>query len=459
MIVPPLTCRLKMILWLGLYLSFHVIFVHLQNGNTMSRMAFLYSLCEGELNIDAGVSHTVDWSRTPDGHYFSNKPPGPVLMAFPFYWVYDGIVTREARSRAERDEIRYAHTRRSQHWISLLFQVIPMAIVLFFVFLRLEERGVSQRGLDIAAVTALFANTASLYSNIYFGHAMSAWLVLALFLSLDSKRYGKAGFILGWLLLTEYTLVVLLPVCLWAVREDIRSRPGRTLGDLALGGIVPAIIFAAYHMACFGGPFTTAVSFQNPAFVDVSGPSVLGVFHLLPSPYAAFQILFGGREGILWTQPWIYIAAIAGWLGYRLSRFHQISVELAFGGLLLLLLMISAFGSWHGGKSAGPRYLSPVFPLCGIVLGLGYDRLRFSGRFVATTTAALSALFFLVVSFTLINPLPEGHIWEFYWRRLDAGMWTRTHFTLGIWILLIALVWWIRPAETTNDREERRIAA
>jgi hypothetical protein len=59
----------------------------LRNGvNVYSRWATLASMAEDRsYAIDNYVSVTADWSRTPDGRYYSNKPPGPMLAGFPLF--------------------------------------------------------------------------------------------------------------------------------------------------------------------------------------------------------------------------------------------------------------------------------------------------------------------------------------------------------------------------------------
>src|SRR3989338_7865785 len=62
--------------------------------NTRSRLALLHSIKEDRtLRIDSYQHWTIDWARTPDGHYFSNKAPGPVFLALPFYWILDSAIT------------------------------------------------------------------------------------------------------------------------------------------------------------------------------------------------------------------------------------------------------------------------------------------------------------------------------------------------------------------------------
>jgi hypothetical protein len=102
--------------------------------NPASRLAVLESFAENHtVRIDGYESMTVDWARTPDGHYYSNKAPGPVMVALPFYWLGDKIWNIRSSTKEKRDEVRYRVSWHVLKWFSLLLQALPFALLCIFL--------------------------------------------------------------------------------------------------------------------------------------------------------------------------------------------------------------------------------------------------------------------------------------------------------------------------------------
>ena len=56
------------------------------NTNVMSRVALMLAISERQsFEISPWQSLTLDWAKTPNGRYYSNKAPGPSLLAAPFF--------------------------------------------------------------------------------------------------------------------------------------------------------------------------------------------------------------------------------------------------------------------------------------------------------------------------------------------------------------------------------------
>ena len=54
--------------------------------NVLSRAAAMLAITENHrLELGPWKSLTVDWARTPEGSYFSNKAPGPILLGAVFF--------------------------------------------------------------------------------------------------------------------------------------------------------------------------------------------------------------------------------------------------------------------------------------------------------------------------------------------------------------------------------------
>lgn len=396
--------------------------------NPESRFAALCAMVEDKsFRIDHYKDLTIDWSQTPDGHYYSNKAPGPVLVAYPVFWVLDKWITAGQADRAARGEARLAHRVLSLKVLSLLFQALPFAILVMGALYWLQSLGASRAALHVSCVAMLFGNTAALFMNTYFGHAMAAACVLSVCLFLIQRRYLCCGLAYGFALLADYGSALLLPGFLAAVLVAAPSKKRiEALALVCAGGLLPGLLWILYHVSCFGTPFTLPARYQNPIFIDASRHEVLGLFRLVPDPRVLAQLLFGFQRGILWSQPWLLIVLVAGF--FRPGAFVRDSERVAgparlllvflLPGMVLLLLMNASFGEWQGGSTPGPRYICAVFPAFGLLAGLVYDGLSRTMRQVTNTAVAVSTLLWMVVYSTHIL-VPAGQtMWGFTLRVL-----------------------------------------
>jgi hypothetical protein len=452
--------------WVVLFLAIQVLLPIDGGTNTYSRWTTLVSMVEDKtVRIDNYHEHTIDWARTPDGHYYSNKAPGPMLLGLPVFKYLDGRITASAVDRSTRDFVRLKARTRVLQTLSVVTQAIPYAIVVLLFLRALQKRGVERPALDVAAVALLFGNTSSLFMNTYFGHGIAAMFVLVTLLSLYEKRYVQAGLWLGFATLCDYGAALLFLPAAIVVLWDPGRRSAR-VGRFFLGGVIPGGAWAWYHHYCFGSVFALPNKFQNPQFVGVpSGtPHLWGVLRLIPDPHVLWELLFGSARGLLYTQGWVLVtlAAIlclmvtAVWnqrfvIRDRLLRDCAI---FSFVGLFLVLVMNCSFNGWHGGMTPGPRYLSIVLPPCAITLGLLYTRLTAFLRQAVVVSLTLSTVLFIFVYGTQTQLVPENELFSAYLRYLIDPTGTRSANTL---YLLFAFGWLayrtVRSSTTPFERE------
>jgi hypothetical protein len=391
--------------------------------NPRSRLATLCAMVEdNSFRIDHYQDWTIDWAQTPDGHYYSNKAPGPMLLGYPVFWAIDKWLTFNEPDRATRDGVREARSSLTLKLLSLLFQVLPFTIVVVLTLVWLEKHGASPTVLHLSCAAMFFGNTASLFMNTYFGHAMAATWVLALCLALLRRRYVWSGLAYGVALLCDYSSVVLFPGFLATVfLQESRKNWLRCVWQIALGGIVPGLLWAFYHTASFGGPLTLPSRYQNPQFVDHAQCEILGLFNFAPNEGVLAQLLFGLRRGIMWSQPWILLVLAA--MLFRRFLLPRLSKEawslclplwrFLLPGFVLLLWMNASFGQWDAGWSPGPRYICSVFPAMGVLAGLCYGGLSpQAGRLLEIAVGFAVAFWIMVYSTNALVP-PEETMWGF----------------------------------------------
>jgi hypothetical protein len=418
--------------WVILFLAIHSVVQLSGSVNAYSRWMTLVSMVEDKtVRTDHYYLHTVDWSKTPDGHYYSNKAPGPMLLGYPVFWVLDRSVTTGAATRAVRDAARIRARELVLQRLSIITQAIPFAILVLWWNRVLEKRGVSRAALHFTAVAMLFGNTAALFMNTYFGHAMSAVFVLAGFLALFYKRYAQVGLYLGFGMLCDYGASLLLLTAAVLMLVDVGDRI-RRLFWFALGGIIPGILWVSYHWYCFGSVFSLANKYQNPLFVDTTQASankLWGILRIVPDVDIIKELLFGTYRSIFHTQGWVLVAILVIVVmayGKRWEPRFQVSDKLlrdsaifSFVGLGLLLAMNGSFNGWHGGGTPGPRYLSIVMPTCAIASGLIFTRVPAFIRQVMIVFLVESIVLFLLVFGTKNVVSTEGvRLYEGYFRNL-----------------------------------------
>lgn len=417
--------------WAAIFLAATVL-IHPRYGtNPRSRFAALCGMVEdSSLCIDRYKELTIDWARTPEDHYYSNKAPGPVLIAFPLYWAIDKLWTLGAPDRAARDHVRISHISLWLALLSLLFQAVPFAVLGAIGMAWLQEHGASRAAVQFSCLAILFGNTAALFMNTYFGHGMTAVCVLGLALCLVKRLHVLAGLASGFALLSDYPCALLLPgLVVAALFGEPKRDWWRVLARIAVGGILPGALWVTYHISCFGSPFALPYRYQNPRFVHTEGNLILGLFNLAPQPAVAAELLLGFKRGILCSQPWLLIVlvccfwspAVSGRLPQAARRACARLIVLLVPGLLLLLGMNASFTEWQGGSTPGPRYLCSVFPAFGLLGGLCYDRMPPIVRRLLNGGLGVSVLLWILVSSTGILVPAWQTPWGFTLRSLTSG--------------------------------------
>ncbi len=126
--------------WVLIFLVSNTLISFPNSTNPNSRLAALCAVVQDKsFRIDNYQGWTIDWAQTPDGHYYSNKAPGPMLLGYPVFWLIDKWLTFNELDRAARDQLREASSSITLKLLSLLFQVIPFAIFVALALALLEK--------------------------------------------------------------------------------------------------------------------------------------------------------------------------------------------------------------------------------------------------------------------------------------------------------------------------------
>ncbi|MCM0607243.1 MAG: hypothetical protein KA715_14230 [Xanthomonadaceae bacterium] len=306
---------------------------HPVGTNPMSRIATMAAICsESRFEISSYIrlqeryDWSVDWSRTPEGRFFSNKAPGASLLAAPLFCIVDRFYGESEPDVTLRIQKQY-QARWAVTWIaSLLLQILPLAFLVFWIDGSLGVLGYSDRLRRFVQLALLFGHTGAVYMNSWWGHGLSVVLGLATFLTLQSKRWVTAGFMMGLALLNDYSMALMIPGFLFILWQEEETK--RDLVMFMLGGVIPGFMWILYHTTSFGSPFTLPNAFQNPLFIDPQdsvggwhGDNTVGPRYLSPIlPFFA-----------LWLVP------VFDHLSERLKKL------LEFGLVISLILFITSY--------------------------------------------------------------------------------------------------------------------
>lgn len=452
--------RLMLFPWAIAFLILNL--VNTQDGgpNAVSRFLTMRSMSEeATFTIDTRIGATSDWSKTPEGHYYSNKAPGPMLLGFPTFFVIDQIP--RLWEKGYRDEHGQRHTPGyfQKTWTSFLNQILPVLLVMALIVRWFASPGMGlSRAAQIYFILAVFfGSTVSMYFNNYSGHAFNAILQLGMLYALLRGSYRWVGFCAGAALLSDYSFVMQIPAFLVALGIALNARKEfwKPVLNICIGALIPGALWIWYHTAAFGSPFLVANHFQNPIFQDTLGEehNFLGIFRI-PQLFVGYELLFGSGRGLLVTQPWIlFLVPVAIYTLFaggkaspatqktaEMQLFRRISAAFCVLSLAALIVMNMGYGGWQGGGAPGPRYISGIFLCFALWIALEYDRFPVYLRAFFWCSLGVSLLFRAIVYGTTILG-PGVDMWKWYvFSEFTRPTWT-PQLRFAIFTLVLAGAW------------------
>jgi hypothetical protein len=343
-----------------------------------------------------------DIGYSPTGHFHSNKPPGLSLLATPVYFVAYHL---EQKLGFNADSARVLNFNQ---WLCSVFTVgLASAIGVILVW-RMGTRIFPEhpRAALGAALTFGFGTTFFPFGTLLFDHNVTAVLLFGSFAAIRRERLVLGGLCAGLAALCNYLAGLPGAVFgIWALYRSVRAREFGDVGSLSpaqtalrfLAGVVPCfIILLTYNAMAFGTVFALNTSFQNPQFREPG--TFLGMFGP-PSWFAAQALTVSPWRGLFVLSPVLLLALppLFRWPRHRRAELRVIVFMMVF-----FFFVNICFTGFHGGMSAGPRYLIPLLPF--LCLGLVPAFARFP-RF--TTALAAFSIFqqTLLTATDVMNPV------------------------------------------------------
>lgn len=344
-----------------LVLLSHAYFYNGAQWNHNARFDTVFATVEGHrplfaidpfiVDAQRGVN-TGDWSFF-QGHYYSNKAPGPALLGIPVY----ALLSTVERALGV-DPTANQPALLNAYFIHLAVTVLPLALASIFGWFLFKGLSGSRTSALLCALVLFWGTLLLPYATQLWGHCSAAAGVLIAFAAFE--RAGRiwplvCGAAAGWATLCEYScgiVVVALGVG-YLVRRDWVSA-----ARFAIGGVPAAALFGWYHTVCFGAPWRIANQFINPLFRDQAG-----LFSQL-QPGALAGLTIGADHGLLVFSPVFVLVPFGVTFLWRSD--HRPLCMVVLLSLVGFAAMNMTFNGWHGGHCIGPRYQIPV--LAGYVI-------------------------------------------------------------------------------------------
>jgi hypothetical protein len=374
-----------------------------------SRMALVKALVD-ERRFEIDSFHNSLFSTSDkayyDGHYYSDKAIGISLLGAIVYksilWVA-GLTGWELPFRYFRDMITIFTISWLAAWIAPL---------LYLLIRRISPDTSAGQSAFLALATTL-GTPYFKFSTFFYGHAIAGLFLLAAFYiwftyhqtgSISLPRVFLSGFLLGWMIITEYPTILLaaaagiyILIVLWKMQS---LTDWRVYLLVAAGAILPLGALLFYNYAAFGGIFTLGYTHEAAEkFHTAHNTGLFGVG--LPNPAAIFYMTFHHTMGIFWQSP-ILLLALPGW--YYLFRSGKFRPEAWFTLLTVCLYIVfmSGYYMWWG-YAFTPRHLIPVLPL--FVLPLASLPKKYFP--ILIITGVISIIQMLIVAAANSDGLPE----------------------------------------------------
>lgn len=364
------THKLNLIIIFIFTLSLYGYFIKPLDWNSASRLSLVKAIVE-EKRLEIDTYQETEFKSGDvayyNGHYYSDKAIGTsilgALVYFPISELF-GLVPKELFIMV----------------LTLLTISVPSALIAPLIYsfaLRItnDKWSAFLIMLSISIGTPIFP-----YAGIFYGHTLAATLAFTIFyIWLRINQFRKpitynlirlSGFLIGFLILTEYTTVIIAIILVgymaFITRKSQTFWNIKTILQFGLGGLIPFLLFASYNWICFGSPFSLGYANELlPGFKEVRGEGVMGIG--VPDSKALLYMTIHPLVGIFTVSPILLVGLVGAIKMYKEPNWRtEFLVTMSI--LTLYFLAIAGVQDWWGGDAFTVRYLIPALPFFAIFM-------------------------------------------------------------------------------------------
>jgi hypothetical protein len=279
-----------------------------------------------------------------DGRLYSKYPPGFSLLMVPLYWL----------------ALHLPHLGLAQ--TTMVLPLISAALNGVLVYLFVKKLGYSEQTGVVAALIFGLCTSAWVYSTIARAETTTGLCLFAAAYALrfDGARLRNgllAGLAMGVAISTKTAYILAVPILIGYVllrrAEEGKGAAWQSRWSISLSLAVVVLclgLTGLYNYLRFGDPL-----FSGYVDEPFSTPLAVGAVGMLLGPYKSV-FLFNPIYALL---PFV-------WPGF--FRRHRPEALLGPALLIMHLVVFGMWWSWYGGKSWGPRFLSPLNPFLVVML-------------------------------------------------------------------------------------------
>jgi hypothetical protein len=382
-------------------------FIYFNEGggwNQNSRFDLLRAIVERHtLEIDAYHENTQDKAHF-QGHYYSDKAPGLVILAVPFALAARPVLRMGGIDpESPRGEIALSCV------VSAGAVALPTALAgvcLFFLGLRF---GGGSRGAAFGMLVMCLGTPMWAYASLFWAHALAGSCLVFAFVSALKVRQSKnargdfiwglaVGLAAGWTTVTEYPAALASAILALLALSQAWSRGTaarwRVATGVGVGAGICVIVLLGYLHAAFG-TFRPSYSYYDAnSFSFMQHQGYLGLTY--PHPDRLLKIMFGCSRGLFFASPVLLAAPVGLWWLWK-EEGHRTPAAGAVAIVAYYFLFNASFYWWKAGLSFGPRYAGASIPLLCVGLPVAWGRATTVFRYVLIAAGLSSVLVALMV--------------------------------------------------------------
>ncbi len=352
------------------------------------------------------------------GNFYSDKSPGPSLLALPFYMVFKAVAalppiqhfiesgkglgsmsdTLNPDGQGIRPQAVYEYMALA--FITFFASAVPSALLGVIVFLMAARFAKKDSYAFLLALAYGLATMAFPYSNALYQHQLAAFGAFVGFYLLWRVIYEDAS--LNWLwavgvlfsfsAITEYPVVPALGIIfLWALYR-IRNRIA--LYRVVVGALPLMVIFAGFNYLAFNSIIPLGYKYSTnwqgehqSGFLSLQLPSGDNLVRL-------YGLTFSPIRGIFITSPFLLLAIWGFYLMWKQQKDKRGVVTVIGLFVAFFLFYNSSSVMWWGGYTIGPRYLIPMLPFMVLPIIFAFNWLldKIWGRVLVGVLVAISVV-------------------------------------------------------------------
>jgi len=376
-----------------IFLTFFLIysfFVYWIGWNEQSHFALTRSIVdEGRLEIDSYANQTSDRAFF-NGHYFSDKDPGPSFLAVPVYgtwkFIYNFFPENFKKVYAGgneylKTEVGLNKTLVYNYINPGFFTLISMILITIFtsslfsaltIILIYKISRYLTENENYRLMLIIIAGLGTLifpYALVFMKHATATFFSFLSFYLLfkakqekikDNKYFILSGILLGFAMTCDITTFIIGIFDFFYLISFKKEK----IFIFIFSGFIGILPFFLYNYLAFENPFTLPRHYMDPTI----WPELGGIKGLkTPDLFIFLRLLFYPERGLLFYYPILFFSLIGLCLMYKKFKIESIGILFIF---IAFLIMNSSWWAWWGGTSFGPRHLTPLTPF--LVISLVY---------------------------------------------------------------------------------------